>query len=56
MAATNKSLARTDKSVARVRATKGYQPEGDLSHLRRVKRLSLIPSANYGPILTRNPA
>ena len=59
LAHTNKSLAQMNKSGDAVRATKGYQPEGDAGrskeqahffHHRRVKRLSWIPT-----LLTRGP-
>ena len=55
MASMSKSLAQTNKSQDRVKATKRYRPEGDVReaketahffHHRRVKRPSLICSAN----------
>jgi hypothetical protein len=55
MASMSKSLAQTNKSQDRVKATKRYRPEGDVKeaketahffHHRRVKRPSLICSAN----------
>ena len=58
MASMSKSLAQTNKSQDRIKATKRYRPEGDVgeaketahfSHHRRVKRPSLICSANSGP-------
>jgi hypothetical protein len=41
MAATNKYLARSNKSQGGVKATKGYQPEGDV---REAKNKHLLPS------------
>ena len=58
LAPSNKSLAQTNKSPNGVNATKRYRPEGNVgeaketahfSHHCRVKRLSLICSANSGP-------
>src|SRR5262245_16503984 len=65
LASIDKSLAQTNKSQDGVKATKRYRPEGDLgeakepahfSHHRRVKRPSLICSANYGPGRASPPA
>ena len=58
MASMSKSLAQTNKSLNGIKATKRYRPEGDVgeaketahfSHHRRVKRPSLIYSANWCP-------
>ena len=58
MASTNKCLARTNKSGAAFRATKGYQPEGDVGE---AKNKHLLPppqseEAEFDPaLLTRGP-